>query len=146
MDEREAELWELLESLKVKSEYFEALNEEMIEVGQLGCLSDQDLKEMGLPKGVRMKLLKWAQTKVSQGAQGEPAGFQMAPGMSQPAEQSQTTRVAAVAPHRLSSVPSSFCCPISTFIMEDPVVLKGGERVPILIPPPSRRPCWRQPP
>ena len=54
------DLGDLVTLFEIKSEYEAVLRKEEFDLGVIVSSSDEDLKTIGLPKGIRMKLLKWA--------------------------------------------------------------------------------------
>jgi hypothetical protein len=151
---------ELMDSLSIKRQYTDLLVSEEIDLAALKLSTDADLKDLGMPKGVRMKLLKW----IGETSNGSGNGSGSPAKQPQPASrggsggggkgggsQRSSGSQAGHSPHgaqdegRSSSsspptaqqqqwtsnvkVPEDFCCPISTFIMEDPVILHGGKNL-----------------
>jgi hypothetical protein len=89
--------------------------------------SDSDFKDIGLPKGVRMKILKWANENKNSGAGGSPIGSGSKAGTSP--TRSRLGFGFSAGPSDTGAtpkLPDSYCCPISHFIMDDPVQLRGG--------------------
>ena len=106
--------------------------------------SDADLKKIGLPKGVRLKLLEWASCHTY--PESEPSTFDTKPAPSNSKKQpmlnkpiiesdpttgspipSSLNAFSAIADDETSKPPPvSFCCPISFAVMKDPCTLWGG--------------------
>ena len=89
-----------------RGESLEVLLREEMDEASLFMASDADLKDMGLKKGVRVKLLNWVAGQKAAGNFGVPPVLP-----------------SAVLPE--FEPPERFCCPISIFIMEDPCTLRG---------------------
>ena len=173
---------ELCTALNIRAEIVAKLESEDFDLDVIMISSDEDFKDIGLPKGVRMKILKWATTQreIKKNAGATPTtttpigtrevafvgeGEKAFPCPPSTAAKSSPTRSrlsslgvglestgsggsrgrggvgargigargggAGGRSHRgaIPDVPDKYCCPISHFIMEDPVTLRGGKFV-----------------
>jgi hypothetical protein len=126
----------VLDGLSIKREYWRVLVREEIDEAALKFSTDADLKDLELPKGVRMKLLKWIQAHAaaqessgSSGSSERSSGGAFVGGSAGGGRQRDEGEPLGAQPGAAGDappkVPDTFCCPISTFIMEDPCTLGG---------------------
>jgi hypothetical protein len=125
-------------ALSLRPEHLELLAAEEIDLEALMVSDDSDLKDIGLPKGARIKLLQWIQT--TKAAASAPARAQATAASSSSSHRAGGSSAPFAGPGSVNSktpvlkglnatlkVPDIFFCPISTCVMEDPVILHGGE-------------------
>lgn len=110
------------------SRHIEVLQEEGLDLDALAMCSDDDLKEIGLPKGARLKLVKWIRDRQGETAE-QPAPTVIGSGTTRrPMNGRENESPVERLPKSYGMIavpPPSYCCPISMFVMEDPVLCIG---------------------
>jgi len=137
----EETLESVLSALKLTA-HLDMLRNEGMDLDAILICSDEDLKELGLPKGARLKLCKWimdskAAKTHKTNTKGPPSAQQTHKSQSQAQQkqqkapkqklstQKQASRQHASHGNAIESAPSNYCCPISMCLMEDPVMCVG---------------------